>query len=405
MKNGYRILLGGVPFGRNNIGDESILENVVGIVRAARPDAQLVVSSDRGQDTVAKLGVETVELFGFEPPYSRTTMIETLQTCEAFVWSGATGLSDYPEIPLEMLDIAQRAGKRTIVWGVGMNSQLNPVKYRLQPGKRKSVLELAGLLSLGMLDLVSAEEARREKRARAKIADCLSRADLVALRDPESLAEARRCAPLPQAMVGADSALLQNVADWNQIEVERPLRDFLNSDAGKVGICISAQREVADSSSLLDCFDRMIESLGVGIVFIPMNPVTDTQLMRGLQARMRNPDRVHMPSGISEPDQIAGIAGRMDCVISSRLHLLILASISHVPIIGISRGSKVDNYLHQYGLESVGSVDDCDFKLLFQETERLLNEREEFAVKSRRVRSDLLGRMQTARERLAEVLI
>ena len=105
------ILVGGVPFGRNNVGDEAILECVVKLLQKLRPDARLTVSTDDGAATAAKFGVRTVELFGFEPPYSRERMRRELEAHDVFFWAGATGLSDYPEIPSEMLRIAQAAGR------------------------------------------------------------------------------------------------------------------------------------------------------------------------------------------------------------------------------------------------------------------------------------------------------
>ena len=113
-----RILIGGVPFGCDNVGDEAILECIVGILRHDCPGARLTVSTNDGPATARKLGVETLELFGFSPPYSRTRMAEALRSHDAFVWGGATGLSDYPEIPLGMLRLAREAGRTTVLWGV-----------------------------------------------------------------------------------------------------------------------------------------------------------------------------------------------------------------------------------------------------------------------------------------------
>ena len=94
----------------------------------------------------------------------------------------------------------------------------------------------------------------------------------------------------------------------------------------------------------------------------------------------------------------------MDVLISSRLHLLILGSINHVPLVGISRGSKVDNFLAPFGLDAVGSVESCDFDRLVAETARWLDGRDEFRQRSEKVRADLLARLDRATGRLKEVL-
>jgi polysaccharide pyruvyl transferase WcaK-like protein len=98
------------------------------------------------------------------------------------------------------------------------------------------------------------------------------------------------------------------------------------------------------------------------------------------------------------------LAGRLDLVISSRLHLLILASIVHVPIIGISRGTKVDNFLAPFGQVSAGSVVQCDFDHMQSELDRLIDSREEFMEVSTYVHEMLLERLTDATTRLAELL-
>lgn len=397
------ILLGGVPFGRNNVGDEAILECIVGILREICPQARITVSTDDPRETARRLGVATVPLFGFEPPYSRQQMEACIAAADVFIWAGATGLSDYPEIPLAMLETAHRHGTRTVVWGVGMNSELNPYLYRTQPGKRRTLLNLLSLLAFRRIDFVKRREKMAEARARAKIAEQLNKADLVVLRDPETLAAVHACGDVPRAIVGADSAELLQPAPWESVVLTREARAILESDARKVGLCISAQRQLVHERELIDFLDRLVEK-DHRIVFLPMNHATDAAVMERLRERMRHRDCSVVIGGRRTPGEILAIAGRLDLVISSRLHLLILASVLHVPIIGISRGSKVDNFLAPFGHVSAGSVDACDFDHMQRELDRLIDSREEFREVSTAVHDMLLQRLAEAKQRLAGVL-
>ncbi len=398
-----KILLGGVPFGRNNVGDEAILACVARIVREARPDAELSVSTD-DPATAQRLGVRTVPLFGFEPPYSRDEMAAELRAHDAFIWSGATGLSDYPEIPTEMLRIAQTAGRRTVIWGTGMNDELNPAKYRVLPGKRRLLLRMLGAASLGLWNGVAWEEHRRVARARAKIAATVDATSLAVVRDPESREQILKCGARREIVVGADSALILDPAPANSLQLSDEVRAVLAHPGPKVGFCVSAQREVRNRASLLAHFDRIVKDGTRRLLFLPMNPLTDSKLMAGFLAEMKHPDRAAVLEGRREPEEVLAIAAQTDLIVSSRLHLVIFASIVHVPFIGISRGSKVDNFLAPYGLKSVGSVEDCDFPRLWNETLRLLDGRAEFEARSRAVRADLLGRLERARGMLKGVL-
>jgi polysaccharide pyruvyl transferase WcaK-like protein len=398
-----KILIGGVPFGRNNVGDEAILECIVKMLREICPTAQLCISTDKPEATTAKLKVETVQLFGFAPPFSQTLMEERLASADVFIWAGATGLSDYPEIPLGMLEIAQQAGTKTVVWGVGMNDELNPVKYRMLPGKRRTVLRLLSLLTLRQIDYVRRVEQNNEARARTKIVKQLSAADLVVLRDPETLTAVQHCGPVPNAIVGADSAEWLKPEKWENIPLSSEAQAIFDSDTRKVGLCISAQRELVHQKELVDFLDRLAES-GHRIVFLPMNPQTDAALMQSLLERMRNKDCAVVIEGYREPGEILAIADRLDLVISSRLHLLILASVVHVPIIGISRGSKVDNFLAPFGQLSAGTVDECDFEHMQSELDRLIDCKAEYEEVSSAVREMLLERLNAAKDRLANLL-
>lgn len=403
MNRAIKILLGGVPFGRNNVGDEAILECMVEIIRECCPPARITVSTDDPEDTVARLGVETVPLFGFAPPYSKGQMKQCLADADVFVWAGATGLSDYPEIPLSMLEIAHAVGTKTVVWGVGMNSDLNPYLYRVLPGRRRFLLRMLSRLTLNRVDWVQRVEDVMSDRARQKIVEQLNRSNLVVLRDPETLTAVHECGDVPNAIIGADSAELLKPAPWDQVELPPEARTLIESGQRKVGLCISAQRQLVHEQQLIAFLDRLTEQ-DHRIVFLPMNHLTDAPLMDGLRGRMKNKACSVVIHGKRTPREILAIAGHLDLVISSRLHLLILASILHVPIIGISRGSKVDNFLAPFGHVSAGSVDECDFEHMQSELDRLIDSRDEFAAVSAAVHDMLVDRLDQAKQQLAALL-
>jgi polysaccharide pyruvyl transferase WcaK-like protein len=400
-----KILVGGVPFGRNNIGDEAILACVVQILRKEAPEARLTVSTD-DPATAERLGLDVCPLFGFDVvPYSAETMREVLARNDVYVWAGATGLSDYPDRACELLAAAREAGCRRIVWNVGMNTELNPAKYQLR-GKKLALATAADRLTGGVLKIRRSIEASMEARARAGLRAELESCSLIVTRDPESARELAGCGLDPKRIVtGADSALLQPDSPWplpmlpaaDTARLEKP-------GVQRVALCVSAQREITRWSELVGALDQILETPNVEIVGLPMNPITDLALLQKLQADVARPGAFQIVAGVTEPADITALARRMDVIISSRLHLLILASIHHVPLIGISRGSKVDNFLEPFGLQAVGSVESCDFPALVRETRRLLAGRAAYLETSKSVRADLMARLSHARSLLREAL-
>jgi polysaccharide pyruvyl transferase WcaK-like protein len=399
-----RILLAGVPFGCDNVGDEAILVCALAIFREAAPDAEITVSTSDPERTATRLDVATCGLLGFfdEVPYDETVRIIDAHDC--FVWCGATGLSDYPQVTTELMRIAQERGKKTILWCVGMNDELTPSIHRVHPGRRKSVLLALQAGTLGLVDTIALEEGRRNRRSRRKIAQCLNAAGLLFVRDEQSRKEVLRSGVDREIIVGADSAIRLCPANLDEIRLVPGMRSELNSNRPKVGLCVSAQGAIDDERALAACIDEIIEAADVDVVGIPMNPLTDSALMARLGGRMRRRDRFSVLTGEYEPEEILAVAARMSVMISSRLHLLILASVVQVPIVGISRGSKVDNFLSLFGLKSVGSVSSCDFDALKSEVLRLLEAAPSFREQSKTVLHDGLARLELAQQQLRDFL-
>ena len=103
-----KIILGGVPFGRGNIGDEAILNCAVGIFRRNFPEAHLAVATFKPEEAAAKFDLETLPAFGFDKNYSMSDFRKAARKFDMFVWAGGTGLSDYPQIGASLLENAQK---------------------------------------------------------------------------------------------------------------------------------------------------------------------------------------------------------------------------------------------------------------------------------------------------------
>ena len=138
-----KILLGGIPLGCDNIGDEAIIAGVVKMLKESLPGVALTVAT-ADPATADLLGVAVVPPFGFAGK-SLDGFAEAVRAHDAYIWCGATGLSDYPHVALDLLETAQNAGVPTYIWGVGMDDELNPVFFRAR-GKRRLALACLGLV-------------------------------------------------------------------------------------------------------------------------------------------------------------------------------------------------------------------------------------------------------------------
>ena len=255
-----KILLGGIPLGCDNIGDEAIIACVVKMLKESVPGVELTVAT-ADPATAVNLGVNVVPVFGFLD-IGFHGFADEVRRHDAYVWCGATGLSDYPHVGLGLLEIAQKAGVPTFVWGVGMDDELNPVFFKVA-GKRRFLLRCFGL--------VGWYERHLRARLARRIARVLPRCRGVWLRDPQSAAMLASMG-FPNAGIAADTAILLTGISGKSGNSGAP---------PTLGLCISTQRQVVD----LDGVRRMIAAVqasGARILGIPMNIKTDRALLEKL---------------------------------------------------------------------------------------------------------------------------
>ena len=379
-----KILLGGIPLGCDNIGDEAILACVVRMLKESVPGVELTVAT-ADPATKELLGVEVVPPFGFAG-HGLEGFAEVVRRHDAYVWCGATGLSDYPHMALDLLEMAQGAGVPTFIWGVGMDDELNPVFFKAH-GKRRLLLRAFGL--------VGWYERRLRARLARRIARILPRCKGVWLRDPQS-AGMLAATGFPGAGVAADSAILVGSDRSVASPKGAPARGSGALAASPVlGLCISTQRQVADLAGVGELIAAVRKS-GVRVLGIPMNPKTDRALLERLGVDC-------IPG--TTPEAVAAAAATCDVVLSSRLHLLILAANVGTPILGIARGSKLANWLANFSRTVEGSVYDCDWNAVTAHVLAAMSDRGDWDAVRAAAYERLNARLAAARDELVAALL
>ena len=373
-----KILLGGIPLGCDNIGDEAIIAAVVGMLKGSLAGVELTVAT-ADPATAGLLGVKVVPPYGFAGS-GLAGFEETVHNYDAYVWCGATGLSDYPHVALDLLEIAQKAGVATFVWGVGMDDELNPVFFKVHGKKR---------LALSLFGLVGWYERRLREKLRCRIASILPRCRGVWLRDPQSAAMLASTG-FAGAAVAADTAIL--LGDGGFLTQRR--RAAERAEVSKLGLCISTQRQVADLAGLKGLIAAVRES-GAKVIGIPMNPKTDRALLESLGVEC-------IPG--TTPEAVMDAAEKCDVVLSSRLHLLILAANVGTLGLGIARGSKLANWLSNFGRTVEGSVYDCDWNRVTEHVLAALADRGDWGKVRDEAYALLNARLESARRELVERL-
>ena len=400
-RRAVRVLCAGVPFGANNVGDEAIITGVVRMIRSVAPDAMITVATGEPEITQRALKVLTCPPFGFLGVAASGSEVErVISEHDLFIWSGATGLSDYPDIPLGLMQSAQNQGKHTVVLCVGMNDQLNPHLYQVR-SRWRPTYDAIRQITGGLIDIAARLEAGRKSRTHARMREILPKADLVVVRDAESEAALRRVGVQGDILVGSDAALGLIPASLEKISMPESIRKAMSATGSpRVGLCLSAQDAPKNLSAVVSVLDRLIADANATIFGIPINPVTDSQLVREIRPLCKAPDRVFVLEGVIDPEEVAGALGKMDVIVSTRLHGLILASLSDIPLVGITRGTKIDTFLRPFGLRPAGSFQNLDVAELEQQIRQRLAQAAEFRKRAAVVRLERRQALETTRQRL-----
>ena len=372
-----KVLLGGIPLGCDNIGDEAIIACVVRMLREAVAGIELTVAT-ADSETGRRLGVSVVPPYGFAG-CGLEGFSETVGRHDAYVWCGATGLSDYPHVALDLVETAQKAGVATFIWGVGMDSELNSVFFKIR-GRKSMLLRCFGL--------VGWYERRLRTRLAHRISSILPRCRGVWLRDPQS-AEMLASMGFPSAGVAADTAILMR-----RLATGVPPTRHTCQAKRTLGLCISTQRMVSDLDGVKSLI-AAVRAVDGRVLGIPMNPKTDRALLEQLGVPCIEGDT---------PEAVIEAAAQCDVVLSSRLHLLILAANVGTPILGIARGSKLANWLANFNRTVDGSVYDCDWGRVTEHVLAALKDRGDWDA-VRKVAYDRLDRrLEKARDEFVKKL-
>jgi polysaccharide pyruvyl transferase CsaB len=300
-------------YGGLNVGDEAILESIVGELRR-RVNASFVVFSRNREDTLWRHKVEeAVDVHRL----SRAELTEKLHTLDLFVlggggilFDGEAGIFVKPLLAAHALELA------TMTWAVG-----------------------AGPL--------------RDRDERRLVKSALAPAHLVTVRDEQSRLLLEEL-ELPQEIrVVADPALLLEAdpfgAELLQREGIEPGMRVIGLSVRECGPAAPDLNLPAYQELLANVVDYVVERMEATVLFVPMEE-QDRQLSHGVASRVRNVRRVLLLKGDYSPRQMCALMARMELAIGMRLHFLIFAASRHVPFVALPYGPKVTEFAGSLGM-------------------------------------------------------
>jgi polysaccharide pyruvyl transferase CsaB len=338
-----RILIAGY-YGFDNLGDDTVLFGILSDVRRVHPEAELAVLSNNP--------ARTREMFGIAA-YNRWNsfvIFRELVRCDMLILGGGSLLQDV-------------TGSRSILYYLG-------------------IVRLAKWLGKPVVFYAQGVGPVTKEQSRRLIRNVVNRVDVIIVRDKRSKEDLLEYGVrVPPIHVTADPAIAIDPAMIRPEEGARILqgyhRDTTPVKHPMVGVSIrpwaTPHPYIKHVASACD----ILASQGWSVVILPMQFQSpgDIEVSLELQSTMQRPSVI-----LDKPitfREAASVIANFDLMIGMRLHSLILAALSNVPLVPISYDPKIDRFIHSLDLTQIHSVHTVEVEALMRTIEYCLHNREE----------------------------
>ena len=327
-------------YGGLNMGDEAILTSAVAQLRATVPDVEIVVFSRNAEHTRRHHAVNRV----VSPREAlRDEILPEVERLDLLLLGGGGILYDTEaHVYLREARIAQARGVPTFAYAIGIGP---------------------------LADL-------EERRA---VRDGLNRMAGITVREVGAKRLLEEVGVERPITVTADPALLLEPEPFTE---EMLRREGIPEDGPLVAMSVREKGGAAPELThaayhrlLADAADFITHRFGARIVFVPMER-SDFREAHRVVAEMTAPERAHVLREHYRPGQVLGLMRHFEMAVGMRLHFLIFAAVTGVPLIALPYASKVMDLIESLGLPRRMATQDDRAGYLLGDLDRLWDERE-----------------------------
>lgn len=308
-KDLYRIGITG-SYGGLNLGDEAILQSIVGQLRKDLP-VEITVFSRDAEDTKRRHSVE------------RAIPVRSLSRAEIG-----------PE--LERLDLLIFGGG-----GILYDAEARTYLREVQIARDKGVPVMLYAVGAGPLN---------DPSVQAVVRDALEHVEAITVRERSAQQVLENAGVHRDIMVTADPALLlkpeplpRGVLKHEGLEGRRRLIGMSVREPGAAAPDLDPDLYHA---LLANAADYMVDRFDADVVFVPMErSVLDTQHSHAVIAKMLRAQRATVLKGEYTSGQLLSLMGRFSFAVGMRLHFLVFAALQNVPFVALPYAGKVSGFL------------------------------------------------------------
>lgn len=352
-------------YGRDNAGDDAILESIVSQMRELDPDIPLYVLTRKPTETAMRYRIGTVHTFAFGK------FCRTCKKTELYINGGGSLIQDVTSSRslwyyLMNIKMAKQKGNKVLMYGCG----IGPVTKK---GNRRHAGHVINKFS-----------------------------DIITLREDLSLQELHDMGvKKPEMKITADPAILLQPA--KKSAVDRVLK--------KVGIDPRAPYAVfalrpwkgveKKEEAFASAAKYLQEKHGLRPVFLAMEPNRDMEICHEV-ANMVGGDAICVAAP-KESQILIGLLERAKIVTAMRLHALIFAAGVGVPLVGVAYDPKVTGFMDYIGKPGCLQLDSLSSEALLPAVEDALTGSFNHEEMAQRLRNLARENKEAAKRLLEEV--
>jgi polysaccharide pyruvyl transferase CsaB len=312
----FRIGISG-SYGGMNLGDEAILEGILGQIRATVP-ADITVFSRNPSDTMARHKVERAVA---ARSLTRSEVMPEIRELDLLVLGGGGILYDRDAANyLREVTVAHELGVPVILYAISAG----PLESQ---AARRAVREALNATARTVVTV-------RDRLGYRLLEDVGVSREIHLTADPAFLLEPEE---LPVTALEAEG-----------VDFNRHLVGFSVREPGPAAPDIRPDEYYA---LLANAADYIVERYDAEVLFVPMEK-TDVQHSHAVVAHMNNAERAEFLRRKYSPRQILDLMGRFELAVGMRLHFLIFAALRGTPFAALPYASKVSGLLEDLDMDS-----------------------------------------------------
>ncbi len=325
-------------YGYENSGDEALLYAMLENLRSEKDDVRVLVLSKKPEETEAKYGVHAVNR------YHLFKIRKALRLSRLFIFGGGSLIQDVTSNKslwyyLTVISMAIKNGVSVMLYANG----IGPVQ---------------------------------KEKNRKKVRDILNKADIISLRDSDSLDEIKRMGiDLSRVKLTADPALTVKASDEKTVRAMLAQEGVLEHET-LLGISVRSWKACKPSywESLAKGIETICKQYGYVPVFIPLKLPEDIAVSRELAEKMNI--KSYVLTNPYNANEMVGIAGACEMMIAMRLHAIIYAATANVPAIGLSYDPKVQGFVNYIGVNTTLTVEELSEDALISIAQDMVSNRD-----------------------------